>query len=225
MEAQNQIHATTAVYLFAEQFAEPAKGIMVQGAVAPRSGSKVNVKTLVLNLYMAALMELVESGAARIETVEVRKLLGKETVPALALTGSTPGSLSAIAAKMVLSIQAGSKPEHRRVREVIIRMVGGRGSTHYPWLLSLAPVIGQAEVEGYIQLPEKKPGLLKAMFNPTESMTGAKADAARTAAHEAEVEGVRRRLAAFEQSLGALAASLRKEINSGVEECTERSSD
>lgn len=225
MESQPNISASTIVYLFAEQFAEPARGLTAQGAIAPRTGAKVNVKPLALAVYQAAVMELVESGAARLETIEVKRLLGKDRFLALASTGEPRAPLSALAMQLLRVLRAAQKDSQRRVRELVIQVMGGRGSTYHPWLVALAWPMGEAEAGGMIQRPEKKPGVLKAMFKPTETLTGASAVPECVEPLAGLSERVRARLAAFEQSLGPDGGVLRKEIEKGIDECAQRSDD
>lgn len=225
MEINAPISASTLVYLFADQFSEPARGLTIQGAIAPRTGAKLNAKPLVASLYLSAFMELTETGVARLERVEVKKLLGKETVLALALLYEPAERISGLAWQVVRSIQAAKTPEQRRVLDVVTRVIGGRDSTYYPWLVALSWSMGEAEAEGLIQRPEKKPNVLKAMFNPTESLTRATAIAECVNPLEAYLASTKSRLLAFEQSLGTDAASLRKEIEKGIDACAKRSDD
>lgn len=225
MTTQTQVSPTVLAYLFAESFAAPVKGLtaLAGGVVAPRSGEKVNLETLATTLYLSAVMELVESGAAALEMVEVKKLFGKENVLALALHSAPSADLSALALKLAQSIQAAKKPEERRVRNVVIRVVGGRQSTNYPWLVAVKPVIAEAEEAGYVIRPEKKPGLMKAMFNPLEAASGVQAEPVLVNALEGSVVALKERINRFEQSLGASAGLLRKEIVNGINDCKDSS--
>lgn len=225
MTTQTQPAPNVLVYLFADVFAGPVKGLnaLAGGMVAPRSGSKVNLQQLVTNLYVAAVLELAQANTASLETVEVKKLFGKENVLALKLGQTPPAGLSFLAAQMAEKVQAAQKPADRRMREVVIRMVGGRGSTQYPWLKAIAPVIAAVEGDGYVRRPEKKPGLMKAMFNPLEANTQVEAVLELVNPLEPAVEAFKQQLARFEQSLGPLAATLRKEIENGVNECKDHS--
>lgn len=225
MTTQTQVNPTLLAYLFAENFAAPVKGLsaLVGGIVAPRSSEKVNLQTLTTTLYVSAIMELVESGAAALEMVEVKKLFGKENVLALALHGQHAVSLSALAVKIAQATQAAKKPEERRVRNVVIRVVGGRQSTIHPWLMAVKPVIAEAEGAGYVIRPEKNPGPMKAMFNPLEAASGVQADPALVNALEGSITALKERINRFEQSLGASAGLLRKEIVNGVNDCKDNS--
>lgn len=225
MENNAPINASILVYLFADQFSEPAKGLTVQGVIAPRTGAKINAKRLVINLYLSALLELVEAGIVRLETIEVQKLLGKERVPALVLVKDPAGALSGLAWQIARSLQAAKTAQQRRVREVVIRVIGGRSSTYYPWLVALSWSMGEAEARGYIQRPKKKPNLLKGVLDPTESLTRATAITECVDALEADLTLIKARLDVFEQSLGADAPLLRKEIEKGIDQCTERRND
>lgn len=225
MTTHTQVSPTVLAYLFAESFAAPVKGLtaLARGAVAPRSGVKVNLQTLATTLYISAVMELVETGAVSLETIEIKKLFGKENVLALALNGASSSPLSALAEKLAQSIRVAKKAEERRVRNVVIRVVGGRQSTNYPWLMALMPVIGDAEAAGYVKRPEKKPGLMKAMFNPLEANSGVQAESSLVDTLESSVEALKQRLNRFEQSLGPNAGLLRKEIENGVNDCKDNS--
>lgn len=225
MENSALIPASILVYLFADQFSEPAKGLTIQGAIAPRTGTKLNAKPLVLNLYLAAIMELMEAGIVRLEAVELKKFLGKETALTLTFLREPGERISGLAWQIVQSLQAAKTPEQRRVREVVIRVIGGRSSTYYPWLVALSWSIGEAEAKGFIQRPQEKPNVLKAMFNPTESLTRATAIGDCVTQVESDLALVKSRLAAYELSLGTNAPLLRKEIEKGIDECTQRSND
>lgn len=225
MTTQTQVSPTLLAYLFAESFTAPVKGLtaLAGGVVAPRSGEKVNLQTLTTTLYVSAVMELVETGTAALETMEVKKLFGKETVLALALHRAPAGPLSALSGKLVQAIQAAKKPEERRVRNVVIRVVGGRQSSNYPWLMAVKPVISEAEAAGYVTRPEKKPGLMKALLNPLEAGSNFGAVPTLVDPLESSVGALKERFSRFEQSLGANAAMLRKEIENGVNDCKDNS--
>jgi hypothetical protein len=225
MTTQTKPAPNMLVYLFAEQFSSPVKGLsaLAGGMVAPRTGEKVNLQQLVTNLYVAAVMELVQLKAARLETIEVKKFLGKENVLALILEQTTAPDLSFLAAQMVKQIEAAKKPADCRIREIVIRLVGGRGSTQYPWLMAVAPVITAAERDGYVRRPENKPGIMKAMFNPLEAKTQVEAAIDVVAPLETGIEALKEQLLRFEQSIGPLAGTLRKEIEKGVDDCKDSS--
>lgn len=225
MTTQTQVNPTLLTYLFAERFADPVKGLsaLVGGIVAPRSSEKVNLQALTTTLYVSAIMELVESGAAALEMVEVKKLFGKENVLALALHGQPAGALSDLAVKIAQAAQAAKKPEERRVRNVVIRVVGGRQSTIHPWLMAVKPVITEAEGAGYVHRPAKEPNLMKAMFNPLEAASGVAAEPNLVNPLEGSVAALKERINRFELSLGASAGQLRKEIVNGVNDCKDNS--
>ena len=221
MNVQTTLSASTLVYLYAEEFAEPAKGVLVQAAIAPRNDSKVNLQQLVIATYTAAFMELVEQDIIRLETMEVRKMLvGKETALVAVIDQVTDNIVpSALGIMLLQGIQAVRKAEERRVREVVIRVVGGRRSSLYPWFMALKPIVAEAAEAGYVTLPEKKAGVLKAMFKPTEAITKARVVAEQVNPLQGEVARLKAQLASFDQSLGNMAILLRKEIENGVKAC------
>ncbi len=211
------------VYLFTEMFAQPAKGMLTQAMIAPQSGEKYNLKQVVVQAYLAALMELSNQDAIHLLPIEVRKLLGKETT-VRAEIGNVNGAVRSPFQNILLqSISAAQKLAEGRVQEVVIRVVGGRASSKMPWFVAVAPLVAQARQGGWVTTPEKNAGLLKTMFNPTEAITRAAAVPERIATVKAEAEALKSQLAAFEASLGAQAAMLRKEIERGVDECMDHS--
>jgi len=224
-DATHTLTSPALLYLFAEHNAPAASGIFKEFALAPRSGEKVDLKHLVLKTYLAAWMDLSEAGILTLDVIELKKFLGKETavVPNIASKGAAaPNSL---ASKLLLLIGAASKPEQRRVRELVISVIGGRSSTNYPWLMALVPVIFEASAAGLVTMPEKKPGLLKALFKPYESVTTAKAVPQLVDVLESDMRAAVARLDAFEVRLGATAQLLRKEIENGIKACMDNDSD
>lgn len=219
----NTTASSTLVYLLAEEFAEPAKGIL-QGApiIAPRSGSKVNAKQLVIQAYHAAFMDLVEAGTIRLAPVEARKLFGKENIVQVELLRPDDLPPTYLGKKILAAAGQAKKPEGRRVREVVIACVGGRDSQTYEWLAAITPVIADAREAGFVQLPEKKAGFLKAMFKPSEAVTQASLNPDLAPVLDEEVQRLKTRLQAFDQKLGPLAALLLKEIENGVKACHEQ---
>lgn len=208
------------VYLYAEEFAEPAKGMLTQAAIAPRNGSKVNLQQLVNAIYTATFMELVEQGIIRLETMEVRKMLvGKERALVAEINQVAANMIPSALGIMLLEGIPAAKAEERRVREVVIRVVGGRRSSVYPWFMALKPIVAEAEEAGYITVPEKKAGVLKTMFKPTDAMTKASAVAEQVDPLQGEVARLKAQLASFDQSLGNMAVLLHKEIENGVKAC------
>lgn len=225
MDVRVEPTSTVMVYLFAGQLVPPAKGVLTMGAPDPRGEAKLELKPLVVKAYTAAFMDLVERGYIRLAPVQVKKFLGKETavVPeVLTAPGPAPAGLAGV---LLQAIQQAQKPEQRRVREVVIRVVGGRGSSNYPWWVALTPVIAEASSAGYVTRPEKKPGLLKAMFNPADSLAKSTAVSERVDPLQAGLPALQARLQAFERGLGDLAALLRKEIENGVNDCKDNSSE
>jgi hypothetical protein len=218
----NTTASSTLIYLLAEEFAEPATGIL-HGApiIAPRSGSKVNAKQLVTWTYQAAFMDLVETGAIRLNSMEARKLFGKENAVQVELLRPEELPVSYLGQRILEAVRKAKKPEARRVREVVIACVGGRSSQTYEWLAAIKPVIADAREAGFVTLPEKQAGFLKAMFKPSEAATQASLNAEFSGALQGEAARLKLRLQAFDQKLGPLAALLAKEIESGVKACHE----
>jgi hypothetical protein len=219
----NTAASSTLVYLLAEEFAEPANGIL-QGApiIAPRSGGKVNAKQLVIQAYRAALMDLAEGGAIRLAPLEARKLFGKENTVQVELLRPDDQPETYLGKKLVAAARMAKKPEGRRVREVVIACVGGRDSQTYEWLAAIKPVIADAREAGFVQLPQQKPGFLKAMFKPSEAVTQASLNPDLAPVLHEQVHRLKSRLQAFDQKLGPLAGLLLKEIENGVKACHEQ---
>jgi hypothetical protein len=219
----NTMAASTLVYLLAEDFAEPAKGIL-QGApvIAPRSGGKVNAKQLVIQTYHAAFMDLVEAGMIRLAPMEARKLFGKENCVQVELLRLDDQPETHLGKKLVAAARQAKKPEGRRVREVVITSVGGRDSQTHEWLAAITPVIADASEAGFVRLPEQKAGFLKTMFKPSEAVTQASLDPDLALGLEGEAQRLKTRLQAFDQKLGPLAALLLSEIENGVKACHEQ---
>lgn len=210
------------VYLFAETFAEPAKGMLTMAMIAPQSGEKYNLKQVVTQAYLAALMELYEGGAIRFVPFEVRKLFGKETTLRAEVVNPS-AARSPFQASLVQIISASKKETDSRIQEVVIRRVGGRASTKMPWFIAITPLVAEAHQGGWVTIPEKSAGVLKTMFNPTEAITRAAAVVERVTPLKGEAQAVKSRLAAFEAKMGAQFSMLRKEIERGVDECMDHS--
>lgn len=222
MDASAQPSSATLVYLYSGQIVPAPKGIFPMAALDPLNGTKLDLKQMVMKTYTAAIMDLVESGRISLEVVAFKKFLGKDNalVPRVNVA---PAGKPADTASLFLSLFAdASKPEQRRVREMVIRVVGGRGSTDYPWFLALAPVLNEAVNAGYVSQDPNKPGALKAMFRPTEALTRVYPVAERIASLNGAGEAALARLAAFERGLGEMAVLLRKEIENGVDACKEQ---
>jgi hypothetical protein len=225
MDSAHVLTSPALLYLFAEEVVPAASGLFKEFALAPRTGAKVDLKQLVMKTYLAGFMDLVESGILELAPLEIKKFLGKETVLSPHIVGAGEPAPFSLGAKLLPVIRAETKPERRRVREVVINVVGGRSSTSYPWLMALVPVIREASEAGLVTMPEKKPGFLKAMFKPYESVTTATAIPERVDGLQGDMRAALARLQAFEARLGSLADMLRKEIESGVKECMENDSD
>jgi len=225
MDSAHVLTSPALLYLFSDEILPPANGIFKEFALAPRTGAKVDLKQLVVKTYLAALMDLVESGTLQLSALEVKKFLGKETVVVAQVTGQTEPAPNSLGAKLLPLVRAAVKPEHHRVRDIVIGVVGGRSSTSYPWLMALVPVIQEAANAGYVTLPEKKAGFFKAMFKPYETVTAATAVPGRIDSMQGDMRAALARLEAFQAKLGSLAPLLVKEIENGVKECMENDSD
>lgn len=225
MDSAHVLSSPALLYLFADEIIPPAGGIFKEFALAPRTSAKVDLKQLVLKTYLAAFMDLVEAGTIELSAVELKKFLGKETALVPQVLGTGEPATQGLAAKLLPLIRAAAKPEHRRVREVVMTVVGGRSSTSYPWLMALVPVIREAADAGYVSFPEKKPGILQALFKPYESVTTATALPGVGENLQGDMRAALARLDAFEARLGALAPLLRKEIENGIGAATEQDSD
>ena len=112
------------IYLYADEFIAPAHGLFGRAALAPRSGEKVDLKELVIRVYAAAFMDMVDSGVIRLEPLEVKKFLGRETALIAALRPGAAAPQDFLTGQMVDRLLDKRKPEESRVREVIISMVG-----------------------------------------------------------------------------------------------------
>ncbi len=225
MDSAHVLTSPALLYLFADEFLPPANGVFKEPAYAPRNGAKIDLKQLVLTTYTAAFMDLVESGAIQLLPTEFKKFLGKETALVAQPAGDAQPPADTLAAKLLAIIRTAAKPEQRRVREVAISLVGGRASQNYPYLIAIAPVIREASQAGFVVLPEKKPGVLKAMFKPYESVTGVTPVAERIEAVRGDTQAALARLQAFESRLGPQAAMLRKELENGISACLDSGSD
>lgn len=225
MDSAHVLTSPALLYLFADAFIPPANSAFKEPALAPRTGAKVELKQLVLTTYAAAFMDLVERGAIQLAATEFKKFLGKETALVAQPTGDAQMPADTLAARLLAIIGAAAKPEQRRVREVAISLVGGRESSNYPYLVALAPVIHEAAAAGFVILPEKKPGVLKAMFKPYESVTGVTPVTERIDAVRGDAQAALSRLQAFEARLSAQAAMLRKELETGISACLDSGSD
>lgn len=222
MDVSVQPSSATLVYLYAGQIVPAPKGIFPMAALDPLTGAKLDLKQLVIKTYTAAIMDLVASGRITLEVVPLKKFLGKDNA-LIPTVNVAPTGKPADTASLFLSLFADTaKPEQRRVREMVIRVVGGRDSTDYPWFLALAPVLNEAVNAGYVSQDPNKPSALKAMFKPTEALTRVYPVAERITSLNGAGEAALARLAAFEHSLGPAAELLRKEITSGVDACKEQ---
>ncbi len=225
MDSAHVLTSPALLYLFADELVPPASGLFKEFALAPRTGTKVDLKQLVVKTYTAAFMELSEAGIIELAPVEIKKFLGKETAVIPQIVGTAEPAPTSLGAQLMVMLRAATKPQNGRVREIVMHVVGGPSSTSYPWLMALVPVIREASEAGLVTMPEKKPGFFKAMFKPYESVTTATAVPERVDGLQGDMRAAVARLEAFEARLGSLAPMLRKEIENGVKACMENDSD
>lgn len=217
---QKTIPSSALVYLFADHFAEPPKGMVKSTATDPRTGEKVAIRDLIVAAYLATFADLVERGVLTLAPIEVRKaLFMKDTAVAATLAKAPQGSeLSLLEQRVVESVQLAKKPEQRRIKEVVSQSVGG--STAFPWRVALAIVRQGALDSELVTIAEQGEKGVKGLW---KSLDPRKEPAMQLSEQVGGLEGqavaLREKVAAFEKQLGDLAPRLRKEIADGLDAC------
>ncbi len=208
------------IYLFADAFLPPAGGPLSQFALAPRTAERLDLKKLVVRLYTAVFMDLVYSDALRLLPGQVRRFLGSETALLAELRPAGVGSpVDDLAGQILGRWIPNAEPAQNRVRELVIRQIGGRKSTAAPWLDALSPFITEAVRCGYAAPPEKQPPVLARLFSPSEARTRLEPDLDRIDPLRSAAVEANGRLDQFLAYQGEAGELLPLEIESGVSAC------
>lgn len=218
--SQQSISSSGLIFLFADHFAEPPKGMVKSTATDPRTGEKVAIRDLIVTAYVAAFAELAERGVLKLEPIEVRKaLFMKDTaVAATLLTEPQGAELSLLEQRVVESVQSAKKPEQRRVRDVVGKSVGG--STNFPWRVALAIVREGALGSGLVTMTEAGEKGVKGLWKSLDPRAEPALQLSeQVGLLETQAVALKDRIAAFERQLGELAPRLRKEIADGLDAC------